>query len=364
MRRLMLLAALLMLLHPPALGDERAGALLDRVGFSRLEALSGALGGPDARGVAEAVLAGKLPIPKDLPAAVLRRVAGAVREALLPALSALAAPVLVTLALGMVVGADAGPLVLLCRLTAVYSLGRQCSAAMDVARRGMGAAARLANTAAPVVAAALSLTGRPASAATLTPLTAICADGIENALMAWGLPLCGVAAIVAAGGSLSERFRLDRLFRLICGAVTWGTGTLIAAFVGLMALQGRLAAARDGASAQAVGQALRGLIPLIGGSMSDSSGALVESALAVRGAVGATGLLVALGIAVQPALGLGAHMLSLKLASALIEPVADPGITRIAGCYGEISRLLLALYAASALLAALIAGAGLGLLGF
>jgi stage III sporulation protein AE len=210
----------------------------------------------------------------------------------------------------------------------------------------------------------LTLTGRAAAGATLTPLSAICADAVGNALVNWGLALCGVAAIVAAGGNLSGRFRLDGLFRLICRAITWGVGMLIAAFVGMMVLQGRLAATRDGTSSQVLRQALRGMIPLIGGSVSDSSGALAETAVAVRGAVGATGLLIVLGTAADPALKLGAHMLSLKLASALLEPVADPGITRIAACYGEIARVLLALYAGSVLMTALLAGAGLGLLGF
>ena len=81
-------------------------------------------------------------------------------------------------------------------------------------------------------------------------------------------------------------------------------------------------------------------------------------------AVGATGVVIALGTAVKPALCLAAHMLSLKLASAIIEPVADPGIVRITACYGEIGRLLLALYAGSVLLVVLLAGAGLGLMGF
>ena len=116
---------------------------------------------------------------------------------------------------------------------------------------------------------------------------------------------------------------------------------MLAAFVGLMTLEGRLAAARDGASVQAVRQALKGLIPGIGNSVTDSSGALLESALTVRNAVGATGLLIALTAAVKPALALMAHMLSVKVASALIEPVADPGIVRVTACYGEIGRLLL-----------------------
>lgn len=360
----MLLAALLALLCPGALAEAPGEALLEQAGFSRLEDLSRELDGPDARAIARTVLSGKLPVGEDLPAVILRRVGDALKRALLPALSALAPPVLVTIVLGMVLGGDSGPLRLLCRLSCACSLGRQCAAAMEVAKGGMGVAARIADVAAPVVAAALTLTGRASTAATLTPLSAICADAIESALVAWGLPMCAIAAAIAAGGSLSERFRLERLFRLVCKAVTWGLGMLIAAFIGIMTLQGRLAAARDGASSQALRQALRGLVPLIGGSVSDASGALAETALAVRGAVGVTGLLIVLGTAAGPALRLGAHMLSLKLASALIEPVADPGITRIAAAYGEIARLLLALYAGSALLAALLAGAGLGLLGF
>jgi stage III sporulation protein AE len=364
MRRLILLAALLLMLHPGALAADPAEALLEKAGLSDLESLSESLGGPDVREAARAVLSGELPIDRDLPALALRQLCEAVKVALLPALSVLAVPVLAALSLGMVLGADSGPLTLLCRLSAVYGLGRQCAAAMAVARSGMSVAVRIADTAAPVVAAALTLTGRAAAGATLTPLSAICADAVGNALVNWGLALCGVAAIVAAGGNLSGRFRLDGLFRLICRAITWGVGMLIAAFVGVMALQGRLAATRDGASSQALRQALRGMIPLIGGSVSDSSGTLAETAVAVRGAVGATGLLIVLGTAADPALKLGANMLSLKLASALLEPVADPGIARIAACYGEIARVLLALYAGSVMLTALLAGAGLGLLGF
>ena len=364
MKKLFLLAVLLLLLIPEALSEEPAGALLDKAGFAELEALSEALDGPNVREIAGMALSGKLPVSRDIPAQALRRLSESVRSALLPALSALVFPVLVTLALGMVLGADSGPLTLLCRLATAYSLARQYAGALAVARQGMAVAVRIANAAAPVVAAALALTGRAASAATLTPLSAICADGIENALVAWGLPLSGIAAIVAAGGSLSDRFRLDRLFRLMCRAITWSVGMLIAAFVGLMALQGRLAATRDGATNQAMRQALRGMIPFIGGSVADSSGALMETALAARNAVGVSGMLVLLATAVNPALQLGAHMLSVKLVSALIEPVADPGITRIAAGYGEIARLLLALYAGSVLLVALLLGTALGLLGF
>ena len=165
MRRLILLAALLFLMHPVALAEDPAEAQLEKAGFSDLEALSESLGGPDVREAARAVLSGELPIGRDLPARALRQLREAVKRALLPALSVLAVPVLVALSLGMVLGADRGPLTLLCRLSAVYGLGRQCAAAMSVARDGMRVAVRIADAAAPVVSAALTLTGTAPSAA-------------------------------------------------------------------------------------------------------------------------------------------------------------------------------------------------------
>jgi hypothetical protein len=56
MRRLILLAALLSLLHPWALAADPAEALLEKAGLSDLEALSESLGGPDVRQVVLAAL--------------------------------------------------------------------------------------------------------------------------------------------------------------------------------------------------------------------------------------------------------------------------------------------------------------------
>ena len=205
-----------------------------------------------------------------------------------------------------------------------------------------------------MVAAALALTGRAASAATLTPLSAICADGIENALVAWGLPLSGIAAIVAAGGNLSERFRLDRLFRLICGDSPGAWALLIA---GLRGPDGPAGAAGRGPGRRSTGRACRrsaAAMPIIGGEVSDS-GALVGSAIGrAQRRRASPGCWRWPAPPCRPASGWRCT-LSLKLAAAVIEPVADPGITRVAG-FGDIAELLLAICAAGAVLALVLLG--------
>ena len=53
-------------------------------------------------------------------------------------------------------------------------------------------------------------------------------------------------------------------------------------------------------------------------------------------------------------------MLSLKIASAVMEPVAEPGVTAMVAGFGQISRILLALCASSVVLVAVLCGTCLG----
>lgn len=361
--RLAALLLLVMLFWPGGASADADTSILTRVGFERLESVSEALGGPDALDIARRALSGELALDGDMPRRLCDRFRKALKDGFLKALTLLAAPVLAALTLRLTTGREDGALALLCRLACACGLAGHFTGAAMLAERSMADAVKLVNAVAPVLAAAMTLSGAGAVGTALTPLSALCAGFIENALSAVGLPLCAVAAVVAACGSLSRTVRLDRLFALLCRACVWGVRLSLAAFVALLAVEGRLAAVQDTASSQAVGRALRSLIPYIGPSVSDSAGALAQSAVAARGAVGVTGLAIALWVCARPAARLAIHALSLRLAAAIIEPVADRGVVRVVAGFGEVSRLLLALCVGSAMLTALLCGVCLGLAG-
>ena len=361
--RVLAMMALLLFLTTLAEAEGLSGRLLEQAGLPQLEAISQAFDGPDVRAVAGAVMSGGHPVDEALMVKTLRRAGLTLKQALLQALSALAMPLLVSFALKVALGQVDGALTLLCRLACVYAMAQQSAVAMRIAEAAMQTSAQIADRVSPVIAATLTLTGRAASAAALTPLSALCVNLIENVLVRYGLPLCATACAIAAGASLSDQFRLDRLFDLVCRGTRWALRWTVAAFVGLLTLQGRLVAPRDGISVQAVQQALKGLIPFVGGSISDSSAALKAAATSVRNTMGVAGMLICAWVAARPLLRLCAHMLSLKLAVAVCEPMADSGIMRIVANYSEISRLLLALCACSVMLATMLAGACLAFSG-
>ncbi len=354
------MVALLLALHPAARALDAMDALLGRTGFDRLEALADELELPDIRNLASRAMEGKLDVGEGSIRRALEGLARRLRASLVDTLCVLAAPVVASLCLRLLLGGGNGALALLCRLACACGLARGCASAMDLAGTVMALSARVAGTAAPVLVAAMSLTGGSACAGLLSPVAVLCVDIIEKALSGIGLPLCAAAAAVAVGGGLSDRLRLDGLFRLICSVAVWGVRLLVGMFVVLQSVEGRLAMLQDSALSRALRQALQGMIPFIGSSVSNSAGALVESAAMARGVVGVAGMLLAILACACPVTRLLAYMLSLKIASAVMEPVAEPGVTAMVAGFGQISRILLALCAASVVLVAVLCGTCLG----
>ncbi len=349
-----------MLLVASALAE---ASLLERWGFDGLARQCEALGGAKLKPMAEKLLTGELGLDGATVLRGLRRFAAELRRALTRTLRMLAAPALASLALRALLGREDGAVRLVCRLGCAAKLMEQFVTLRAVAQAALEASAHIIDAAAPVLATALTFTGSAAKAGILTPSAALCARLLTQALKNAALPMCGVTAVVAAASNLSDRFRLNRLFDLLRGAVTWGVGVTLAGFVGLMALQGLLASGQDALTARALRRAIQTALPIVGGEVSDSAGALLGSAIAARNAVGVAGMLAAVSVCVMPIARLALSSLSLRLAAAALEPVCDPGIVRVAAQFAQLSQLLVAVCAGGTLMSVLCLGACLALAG-
>ena len=358
-RALALCAALIVALSTAALAE---GDLFARFGVDALSRQSQALGGVDVRALCESLLTGKLGLDEDWMNDALRRFAASLKRALTDALTLLAAPVLASLALRSLIDGG-GAIGLVCRMGCAALLTERFVRARAVAAAALDASAKLIDAAAPVLATALTLTGSAGKAAILTPSAALCAKLISDVFSDAGLPLCGVVAIVAAAANLSDRFQLNRLLALMKRGLNWAVSLTLGAFVGLMALQGLLASGQDALTARALRRMIQAALPVIGGEVSDSAGALLGSAIAARNAVGVAGMLAVMGVCAAPLARLAVSSLSLRLAAAALEPVADPGVVKIAAGFADAHQLLLAISAGAALMSVLCLGACLALAG-
>ena len=357
-----LIVAIACLIALSAAAAEESPSPLDGAGVDALLDQAAELGGANVRALMERALSGEAIIDMEDIRSRLRAFASATRDGLVDALRMLSTPVLACLVLRALTGGRDidRALTLVCRLSCAALLMERFAECRSVAEGALKTSVRLVGAAAPVLATALTLTGCEAQAVVLTPSAALCADLIDGAFLEIGLPLCAVAAAVAAAANLSERFHLNRLFELLHRGIKWGVRASMAGFVAMLAIQGLLATGQDAIAGRAVRRAIQSAVPIIGGSASDSAGALLSSAMAVRGAAGVAGMLALIAACAMPVARLMAASLALRLASAVLEPVSDAGVARIVGHFADLNRTLVALCAGGAMLGALALGACLG----
>ena len=279
-------------------------------------------------------------------------------ENLRDTIGALIGPAALCAVLGMAAGRRGGFRVatLVCTCCVAGALLGNLSAAGDAVRQLSGKASGIVNALAPMLAASAALGGANAAAAALPPLAAECADILENVIGGIALPICGAAGAIAVAGSLSDGFRLERLFALARGAVQWILGIGMFAFTALLGTQGAMAPARDGAAMRAAQAALESAVPIVGGDVSRVAGSAVAGAGLLSRAMGITGVAAVAAACVGPLIKIASNMAIVRLSAAVLEPIADDVVVRLVGRFGDILELMLACGVVSALLAAILMG--------
>ena len=118
---------------------------------------------------------------------------------------------------------------------------------------------------------------------------------------------------------------LERLAGLLKGAAAALLTGLLLAFVGYLTASGAIAGSVDAAAVKAAKLAISRAIPVVGGVLADASESVLAGAGALRGTVGAAGLIVVLAICLGPFLRLALQYLSTRGRPPCAPPWPSPG---------------------------------------
>ena len=276
-------------------------------------------------------------------------------------LSGILAPTLLSALAGRLLGDTSGAegVQYACRLSCAAILANLFFGKLSSVRTLIGILANLSKAIAPILAGLAAMTGAANTSSMLTPTAALFADGISELASTWGVGLSAAAAGLAAAGNLNRRFSLKRLFSLTRSIVNDAAGLATALFPMALSVQGMFGESFDGMTMRTARYAVDSAIPVIGGSVAEAMDAMVSSARLVKGAVGVTGMLVVLSVCVEPILELLALRLVLGLAAALMEPVAEAGMTEMTEQFAKATDMLLVVSTAIAVMLLILLGAAL-----
>ncbi len=179
----------------------------------------------------------------------------------------------------------------------------------------------------PVMTAALAAQGGTATSAALYGAT-ITFDAVLTSLISRLLvPMVYIYLVLAVVHAAIGDDRMKRLRDLVKTIMAWTLKTILYVFVSYIGITGVVSGAADQTAVKAAKLTISGMVPVVGGILSDASEAVLVGAAVVKNAAGISGILVVIAIAILPFLQMGLQYLLLKLMAAVCALFSDKPIT-------------------------------------
>lgn len=195
----------------------------------------------------------------------------------------------------------------------------------------------------PVMTAAMASQGGITSSAAIYTGTALVDAVLASLIEAVLVPMIYVFLALAVSNSALGEDILKKIRDFIKWLVSWCLKTILYVFTGYISITGVVSGTADQAALKATKLTISGMVPVVGGILSDASEAVLVSAGVVKSAVGVYGLLAIFAIAVGPFLRIGVQYLLLKLTAAVCGVFGSKKITEMIQDFSAAMGLLLAM---------------------
>ena len=202
----------------------------------------------------------------------------------------------------------------------------------------------------PVMTAALAAQGGLSGSAVLYSGTVLFDGLLSHLISGFITPMIYLYLALAAANSAVGEDILKKFRDFIKWLMTWCLKTVLYVFTGYMGITGVVSGTTDAAALKAAKLTISGMVPVVGGILSDASEAVLVSAGIVKNAAGVYGLLAALSVCVGPFLKIGSHYLMLKITGALCSVYGSKEISSFIGDFSTAMGLLLGMTGAVCLL--------------
>lgn len=169
----------------------------------------------------------------------------------------------------------------------------------------------------PVMASATAGAGGSGTAAALYTVTVFFSNLLMRFCSRLLRPLIYAALALAVTDTVLRSQRMKQLRELLCWLLKTGMKAVLYLFTGFLSVTGVLAGSADAAALKAAKITVSGMVPVVGGIISDAAETVLASAGVLKTGVGTLGILAVLALFLLPYLRIGAYYLGFRLASGL-----------------------------------------------
>ena len=195
----------------------------------------------------------------------------------------------------------------------------------------------------PVMTGAMAAQGGVTKSAALYAGTAFFNMLLSSLISEILMPLVYVYICVSIVTRVFPGQVLDELRKFLKWLMIWGLKTILYVFTGYIGITGIVSGSTDAAMLKATKLTISGMVPVVGGVLSDASEAVLVSAGLVKNSAGIYGLLVVAALWIGPFLKIGIQYLCLKITGGICRMIGTKNIGDVIGDFSETMGILLAM---------------------
>ncbi len=174
----------------------------------------------------------------------------------------------------------------------------------------------------PIMASSMAISGNPITAGGLHGITALFAQLLMRIITKLLIPCIYLYLVLVAGEVAFQNSLLGELRQFLSWLMEKCMRILLYLFTIFLSLTGVISGSADALALKTTKSAVSGMVPVVGGILSDASESLLTGASAIKNSIGVMGLLAVLGITVVPFLRVGIQYLILKITAACSGAIA------------------------------------------
>jgi len=202
----------------------------------------------------------------------------------------------------------------------------------------------------PIMASSTVLSGGISSSGVLYGGTVLFSQLLMRLISTLLIPGIYFFIAVATAESALESQMLKEIKEFIGWLISKSLRIVMYVFIGYMTITGVIGGTTDATTVKATKAAVSGMIPVVGGIVSDASESLIASAAMLKSSVGIFGMLAVLAICIVPFLRVGVQYLMLKVTSAVSATVGLDAHVRLVKSFSQAMGYLLGMCGAYVLM--------------
>jgi len=195
----------------------------------------------------------------------------------------------------------------------------------------------------PVMTSALAAQGGISSASAIYTATVVFDTILSEVISRFMIPLIYIFLCLCIANCICESNLINELRKFIKWVLTWILKLSLYLFTGYITITGVITGSADSSAIKATKIALSGMVPVVGGIISDASETVLLSVDLMKNSAGVFGVFVFIGLVISPFIKIAVQHLVLKITSAFCSIFHTKRCTELINDYSVVMAILLAM---------------------